>query len=147
MWSRWNDIDRMFNAMDLLQSRMNRIFSEAGVRSFPPVWGAIESGPRANLYDVGDHLEIMTEVPGIPKAELNVRIQGNYLEISGGRKDKAPEGYTAHRVERGSNSFTRSFTLPADVNSEKVEASLKNGILKLMLPKAEISKPRQIAIN
>jgi HSP20 family protein len=79
--------------------------------------------------------------------DLNVKIQGNYLEISGTRKADTPEGYKAHRIERGTAAFTRSFTLPADVDADKSEASLKNGILTLTLPKAEAAKPKQIEIH
>lgn len=148
MWSRWYDIDRMFNAMNLLQTRMNRIFPELDrFRTSPAGWGATESGPRTNLYDSGDHFLIKMEVPGIAREDLGIRTQGNYLEISGSRKSDAPEGYTAHRVERGTASFTRSFTLPSDVNPDKAEASLQNGVLTLALPKAEAAKPKQIAIN
>lgn len=148
MWTRWYDIDRMFNAMDMLQSRMNRVFADTGRRGVSPYgWTMAETMPRTNLYDAGDHLEIKAEVPGIGKDDLNIRIQGNYLELSGSRKSDAPEGYTTHRVERGTTSFTRSFTLPADVDTEKVEATLKNGVLTLTLPKAEAAKPKQITIN
>ncbi|MFH1215087.1 MAG: Hsp20/alpha crystallin family protein [Pseudomonadota bacterium] len=148
MWTRWNDLDRMFTAMDLLQSRMNRIFPDLDrARAIPTGWSAVENGPRTNLYDAGDHFDVKVEVPGLTKDDMSIRIQGNYLEISGTRKSDAPEGYKAHRVERGTASFTRSFTLPSDVNGDKVEASLKNGLLTLTLPKAEAAKPKQIAIN
>lgn len=148
MWTRWSDIDRMFNAMDLLQNRMNRMFPDYGrLRRFPVAWDVPQSGPRTNLYDAGDQLELKVEVPGLTKDDLNIKIQGNYLEISGSRKSDTPEGYTVHRVERGTASFSRSFTLPSDVDSDKVEANLANGLLTLTLPKSEAAKPKQIAIN
>ena len=147
MWTRWNDMDRIFQTMDLLHNRMNRIFPEYGRSWNLPAWDMPQSGPRTNLYDLGDHLEMMVEVPGIEKEELTVKVQGNYLEISGSRKSDAPKGYTSHRVERGTTSFTRSFTLPSDVNTGKVEAQLTNGVLTLTLPKSEAAKPKQITIN
>lgn len=148
MWTRWNDIDRMFNAMDLLQSRMNNMFPDYGkFRRFPVAWDASQTAPRTNLYDAGENLEMKVEVPGMTKDDLNIKIQGNYLEINGTRKSDTPEGYTVHRVERGTATFSRSFTLPSDVNSDKVEANLKNGLLTLTLPKSEAAKPKQIAIN
>ncbi|MCL7489271.1 MAG: Hsp20/alpha crystallin family protein [Desulfobulbaceae bacterium] len=148
MWTRWSDVDRMFNAMDLLQNRMNRMFPDYGrIGRFPVTWDVAQSGPKTNLSDAGDHLELKVEVPGMVKEDLNIRLQGNYLEISGSRKSDTPEGYTVHRVERGMTTFTRSFTLPADVDSEKVEATLSNGLLTLVLPKSETAKPKQIAIN
>lgn len=148
MWTRWNDIDRMFNTMDLLQNRMNRMFPDYdSPRRFPVAWDVPQSGPRANLYDAGDRLEMKVEVPGMTKDDLNIKIQGNYLEINGSSKSDTPEGYTVQRVERGATTFSRSFTLPSEVDSSKVEAKLANGLLTLTLPKAEAAKPKQISIN
>ena len=148
MWTRIRDFDRMFQAMDLLHSRLNGVFQNDD-RSRLPVatWGVAESGPRTNMYDTGEALEIRMEVPGIQKDDLSVKLQGNYLEIRGNRKAENPEGYSTHRVERGATSFTRSFTLPSEVDAAKVEATLKDGILTLVLGKAEPAKPKQIAIN
>ena len=147
MWTRWSDIDRMFQTMDLLHNRMNRLFPEYGRSSAIPAWTVTQGGPRTNLYDLGDSLEMKVEVPGVAKDALNVKVQGNYLEISGSRKSDAPDGYSSHRVERGTTSFTRSFTLPSDVDTGKVEAQLTNGVLTLTLPKLEAAKPKQITIN
>ena len=148
MWSRWSEVDRMFNAMNLLQTRMDRIFGDYGTsRPIPAAWIAAENIPKTNLYDEGDHFEIVAEVPGFAKENLNINIQGNYLEISGTHQVDAPDGYSVHRVERGTSSFNRSFTLPSDVDVEKTEASLKNGLLKLTLPKAESAKPKHITVK
>ncbi len=148
MWTRLRDFERMFNTIDLLQNRMNRMFSDYGrVGALPASCGVTQPGPYANLYDCGDHLEMKVEVPGIAKEDLSIKVQGNYLEIGGTRKSAVPEGYTAQRVERGSVEFTRSFTLPVEVNAGKVEAKLCNGILCLVLPKAETAKPKRIAIQ
>ena len=125
MLTRWNDIERMFGAMDMLRDRMNRLFGDFdrgwGVDSG---WLSIDSWPKANLYDNGDAFEVMAEVPGVSKEDLNIRIQGNYLEISGTRMSDRPEGYAAHRVERGTTTFSRSFTLPLEVAVDKVDATL-----------------------
>lgn len=147
MWTRMSDIDRMYHAMDLLQNRMNRLFPEHGRSWIAPVWGVTQSGPRTNLYDAGDHLELKVEIPGVSKDDLSIKVQGNYLELGGTRKSDVPKGYSAHRVERGTSTFSRSFTLPADVNTEKVEARLNNGVLTITLPKSEAAKPKQISIN
>lgn len=148
MWTRGRDIDRMFGAMDLLRSRMNNLFTDFD-RSYGNDYGwTVAAGtPRTNIHDAGDHLEVTAEVPGFRKDDITIKIQGNYLEISGVRASDSPEGYTAHRVEREILPFSRSFTLPADVNADKVAANLKNGILKLTLPKAEAAKPKQIKIS
>jgi HSP20 family protein len=138
----------MFNAMNLLQSRMDRLYGDYGTtRPIPAAWIAAESMPKTNLCDLGDHFEVVAEVPGFSKENLNIKIQGNYLEISGTHESDAPEGYSVHRVERGTSSFSRSFTLPSDVDVEKTDASLINGLLTLSLPKAEAAKPKQITVK
>lgn len=144
MWTRVNEFDRMFRTMDMLQSLFHNygLYRPTALRG-----GVAEVGPRTNMYDVGDRLEVRVEVPGIAKDNLSIKIQGSYLEISGTRKTDTPEGYKAHRIERGETSFTRSFTLPSDVESAGVEAALKDGILTLRLPKVEKAKPIQIAIG
>jgi HSP20 family protein len=148
MIARVSDIDRMFDAMGLFRGRFDRLFDEFN-RSveYAPGWSSVAGYPRTNLYDKGDHFEMVAEVPGLSKEDLNVKIQGNYLEISGKREIKVPEGYRVHRGERGSESFTRSLTLPADVDSGKVSATLRDGLLTLTLPKSEAAKPRQISIK
>ena len=148
MWTSVSNIDRMFGAMDLLRSRMNRLFSDFD-RSYGEEsgWRYADGLPRTNLCDNGDRLEIKAEIPGLSKEDINIKIQGNYLELSGARKSLVPEGYQSHRVERGDFTFTRSFTLPSEVDVEKAEASLKDGILTLFLPKAEAAKPKQITVN
>lgn len=147
MWTRISNIDRMFGDMDQLRSRMNRLFSDYDQSYGSNKWQVGETTPPTNLYDNGDQLEIRAEVPGLAKEDLNIKIQGNYLELSGSYKSDAPEGYKTHRLERDNAIFTRSFTLPIDVDAEKAEAHLSNGILTLTLPKAEATKPKQIEIN
>lgn len=143
----WNDINKMFEAM-LLKGRLDVFYDDLG-RSFG-VWPELAATgyyPRTNLTDEGENFILIAELPGIEKDDLQVKIQGNYLEISGVNKLDAPEGYSTHRSERKATQFTRSFTLPVDVDAGKVTATLKNGLLTLYLPKAEAVKPLQIAIS
>jgi len=137
----------MFGAMDLLRSRLNRLTTDDNrFYGRSPGWSATDGSPRTNFYDNGNQLELKAEVPGMSKEDLTIQIQGNYLEVSGTRKSDAPEGYKVHRTERETASFTRSFTLPSEVNVDKIDASLQNGILSLTLPKAEAAKPKQVSI-
>ncbi|MBI9093066.1 MAG: Hsp20/alpha crystallin family protein [Desulfobacterium sp.] len=148
MFGNWKDIDRMFGTLDLLNSRMDRVMNEFNkTLGYDPNWTVTDSVPRTNLYDKGEHFEILAEVPGFSKEDLNVKIQGNYLEVSGTRKIDAPEGYCCLRTERGTTTFLRSFTLPSDVDSARVEAMVENGFLTMRLPKTEASKPKQITIS
>lgn len=148
MIARISDIDKMFGAMGLLRGRLDNVFNEFDrSMTYGPQWSVTSSYPQTNLYDKGDHFELAAKIPGLSKEDLNVKIQGNYLEISGTRNVTAPEGYRVHRNELGSASFTRSLTLPSEVASDKVTAKLKDGILVLTLPKSEAAKPRQISIT
>lgn len=149
MWTRLNDVDRIFKTVSLLRNSLDGFSSEFDrVYPWTGAWLGSEIGsPKTNLYDLGDSFAVWAEVPGLRKEQLTIKIQGNYLEVSGDRKFSIPTGYTAHRIERKMKSFTRSFTLPADVDVDKVEARLQDGILHMVLPKAAAAKPRQITIG
>jgi len=148
MMTRWSDLNQVLGAMDLFRTRMNNVFSEFDrSHDIGQPWTGNGNYPRTNLADTGDNLEIVAEVPGVAREDLHVKIQGNYLEISGKRVADAPDGYTVHRTERKATSFSRSFTLPYDVDADKVQATVKDGLLKMTLPKSEAAKPRQISIN
>ncbi len=148
MFTRWSDIDRMFGVMDLMRGNFDRLSNEFNrARGNTSSWVLSDGIPRTNLYDKGDSFAISAEVPGFAKENLNIKLQGNYLEISGKRKSDLPEGYSIHRSERGTFDFSRSMTLPSEVDSSKVEAVLTDGILTLTLPKAEAAKPKLINVN
>ena len=148
MWARMNELEKMLNNMDIFRSRLGSAFQDFDrVAEQRHPWTTGDNYPRTNLNDTGDNLEVMVEVPGVSKDNINVKIQGNYLELSGKRTNDVPEGYTVHRTERDALSFSRSFTLPYEVNADNVEAALNNGILTMTLPKSEAAKPKQISIN
>lgn len=148
MFVRVGDIDRMFGTMGLLRDRLGTVFDDFDKSVGNAYnWTAVGNLPKTNLYDLGSRFELIAEIPGLGKDDINVKIQGNYLEISGTRTVNVPEGYSTHRAERGDSTFTRSLTLPADVDSAKVSANLKDGLLVLSLPKSEAAQPRQISIK
>lgn len=144
MIARLNNLNSLLGTMDLFRSRMDAMFNEfdRGIS-----WSGAETYPRINLLDTGDNLEVISELPGVAKEDLNVKIQGNYLEIGGTRKSDIPEGYEVHRIERDTTTFSRSFTLPYEVDANQVIATLKDGLLKMTLPKSEAAKPKKISIN
>ncbi len=144
MWTRV--INRGPGDMDLFRSQLNRLFSDFD-DSYAGFGQSGATFPYTNMYDDGEKLTLLAEVPGMSRDELQVKIQGNYLELSGGRETKVPEGYKAHRVERRGSSFTRSFTLTTDVVMDRIEAELDDGILTLTMPKAAAAKAKQIEIK
>jgi len=146
MFTRISDLDRLFGSMSLLHKRLDNLYSSYG-RTPGYTWEVEGNTPRTNLYENGDNFEIRTEVPGLGKDDLNVKIQGNYLEITGTRNPDVPDGYKTHKIERGTGPFSRSFTLPADVDATKVDATLKDGVLYLTLPKSEAAKPKKIMVG
>ena len=148
MYASRNEINSMFGAMDLLRNRMNQIFNEFDYPLTPGrSLGMALEYPRTNALEHDDRFEIQAELPGLSKQDLEIKVQGNYLEISGARSVTAPDGYKTHRNERCANRFSRSFTLPENVDADKVEALLKDGLLHLTLPKSQVAKPRQITVH
>lgn len=148
MLTRWSDLDRAFSVMDELQRRMNRLFDEYDVGRWPGLEGLTAgSWPAVNLYDAGDDLVIKALVPGLTTKEIQITGNHEVLTVSGERKLEAPEGYSAHRQERGSVKFSRSFTFPCKVNLEKAKATVKDGVLTIQLAKAAEAKPRQITVK
>lgn len=101
--------------------------------------------PALDLYQNNDNIVAVVELPGMRKEDIEISLQDGTLTISGERKDEtAKEGA---RTERVTGKFRRSVTLPTRVDVSKVNASYKDGILTVTLPKAEEAKPKQIQIN
>ncbi|MBN1347740.1 MAG: Hsp20/alpha crystallin family protein [Phycisphaerae bacterium] len=103
--------------------------------------------PALNVWEDGDNLYAEAEIPGVPMEDLEIYVVGNELTVKGQRKPADQEGIVCHRQERGMGSFSRSLTLPSDVDSEKVQAKLCNGVLTLTMPKAEAARPKRIEIK
>ena len=104
--------------------------------------------PPVDIQETGDAYLFHAELPGLTKEDIHITLENNVLRISGERKlekDVKKESY--HRVERTYGTFARTFTLPTQVDSEKVQAAFQNGILTISVPKAEMAKPRRIEIS
>ncbi len=133
----WQEMNRLQREMD----RMFEEFSQFRLRS--PL-----RYPAINIWANEDSALLTAEVPGIGKDDLEINVTGDTLTISGERKpDDIPEGATYHRRERGFGKFSRSIQLPFTVDVEKVKATFKNGVLKVVLPRVEAEKPKKIAVK
>ncbi len=102
--------------------------------------------PAANIWERDDALLIEMEVPGVKNEQIDISVAGDELSVKINRPEIDQEGVTYHRRERPVGVMTRLLRLPIEVNSEKVEAELHDGVLKITLPKAESAKPRKINV-
>jgi HSP20 family protein len=103
--------------------------------------------PALNIWEDGDNLNAEAELPGLTMDQVEVYVVGNELTIRGQRHATADAKHEFHRRERGAGEFARTVTLPFEIDAQKVEATLRNGILNITLPKAEAAKPRKIAVK
>jgi HSP20 family protein len=104
--------------------------------------------PRSNLTETEKGFEITVELPGMKPEEFNIEFKDGELWITGEKKEEKEEkGKTFHRVERRYGEFRRVFTLPSAVKEENVEANYKEGVLHVTVPKAELAKPKRIAVK
>jgi len=145
----------------MLLQRMNQTFPfhdlrrEVG-RLFEDYLGGVNGGmlgitqgfPAINLWEDGDTLFAEAEVPGLNMQDLEVSVVGNELSIKGHRKEcSKTDDATYHRQERGGGEFSRFITLPCAVQTDRVQAVLKDGVLTITMPKAEEAKPRRIEVK
>ena len=105
--------------------------------------------PPVDIYSTGEHaLVIKAEIPGMSKDDIDITVENFTLTIRGEKKtEQAVKDDQFHRVERSYGAFTRSFALPHTVDSSKVEAEYKDGVLTIKLPQREDAKPKQIKVN
>ena len=104
--------------------------------------------PLTNLTEDKDNYYVRAELPDVKGDELDIQVTANNLAISGERKIAAEEeGTRYHRREREAGTFSRMIGLPDEVDTDKVAAKLKNGILTVVVSKAEIAKPKQITVR
>lgn len=124
-----------------LQRRMNQLFDEESY--FPE-----NNYPAVNVWTGDEDLVMVAELPGITNEDLDISVQGKTLTLRGNRKLPDPSDKRVyHRQERMGGSFARTFHLPFEIESDKVDAKLENGILYLKLPRSEKDKPKKISVK
>jgi len=103
--------------------------------------------PALDLYQSNDNVVAVVELPGMRKEDIEISLHDGMLTVAGERKEQTTEGDKAERSERYVGRFRRSITLPTRVDASKVNATYKDGILTVILPKAEEAKPKHIQVN
>lgn len=128
-----------------LRREMERLFDGFMGNAPGPLYS--RSFPSMNLWEDDQRLVVEAEVPGMGLDDLDITIQGNELTLKGQRKPINGEDATYHRRERGTGTFARYLTLPVEVDADRVEAALKDGVLTILLPKSEKARARKITVR
>ena len=134
-----------FGELERMRRQMDRLYENAVSPHQLPQAGVF---PLLNLTEDKDQYHVRAELPGVKADDLDIQVTGKNLSISGERKIATEdESAKYHRREREAGTFSRMIGLPGEVDTGKVEAKLENGILTIVVPKAEVAKPKQITVN
>lgn len=131
-------------------NRMNRIFDDF----FFPTQGSDETmsvwnwKPLVDIYDNDENIVITAELPGTNKEDIQVDVKDRVLTLKGERiSENEVKEDSYHRRERAYGKFERAFTLPVEIDPEKIQADFKDGVLKINIPKPKEQKPKQVTIH
>jgi HSP20 family protein len=124
-----------------------RLFEDAVTRLMAEPSAGRPWAPAVDILETEDAIVLKADLPDVKIEDIDIRVENNTLTLRGHRKfekDEKVKGW--HRVERSYGEFVRSFALPNTVDTEKVAADYKNGVLSVSLPKKEAAKPRQVKV-
>ena len=122
----------------LFQDAVNRLFSEPAA---PRPWA-----PPVDIMETENELILKADLPDVEIKDVDIEMEHGTLTIKGERKFERPDNAGFHRLERSYGAFARYFSIPDTVDTEKVRADYKNGVLTITLPKKETAKPRAIKV-
>lgn len=144
--TRWDP----FRDMVTLQERMNRLFEDSMARSKTTdeemAMGAWT--PSVDIFETPEKVVLRADLPGVAEREIDLRIENSMLTLQGERKflkETKEEDY--HRIERAYGSFSRSFQLPGTIDQEGIQATHRDGVLEVVLPKREETRPKHIKVD
>ena len=138
-----------FRDLNAVQERVNRLFGDVYRAADDDVMRRGAWAPPVDIYHSGDQeLVIKAELPDMSKDDIEITVENNTLTLRGDKKmDSAIKDECCHRIERTYGAFSRSFSLPTTVDTTKVSADYKNGVLTIKLPVREEAKPKQIHVQ
>jgi HSP20 family protein len=141
------ELSAAFDRFATLREEMDRLFgstfgSAVGTPASFQSWS-----PPLDVYEDKDSFTVVIDLPGLKKENIEISLREQNLTISGQRIAEERAGDQGFRAERFYGSFQRTVNLPAQVDPNRVKASYQDGILKVVLPKAETAKPKQIAVS
>jgi len=138
-----------FRELNAVQERMNRLFSDAYRSADDDVMRRGLWAPPVDIYDSGKHeLVIKAELPDMKRDDIEITVENNTLTLRGEKKmDSEIKEEHCHRIERTYGAFSRTFSLQTTVDTTKVSADYRNGVLTIKLPIREEAKPKQIQVH
>ncbi len=140
---RWNPGKELFSIQNDMNRFMDRFFS-------PDLFDQDSFGwvPSMDVSEDQDGFLMNMELPGLKKDDVNITLTDGLLTIEGERKSEIEKkDVNVHRVERRYGKFRRTFKLPVAVKGDKIDATFKDGLLTINIPKAEVAKPKQIDVK
>jgi HSP20 family protein len=138
-----------FSEVMTLRNAMDRLFEDSYVRP-ARVWAEVDGGSvlPVDVYQTDQDVVVKASLPGFKPEEVDISITGDTLTIKGEHKEEEEVKEEEYLVkERRYGAFSRTMTLPVEIQSQKAEATFEDGVLKLTLPKAEEVKPKQIKVQ
>jgi HSP20 family protein len=135
------------DALSVIREEMDDLLSR--------IWNGTEDGwfsgvfaPAADLAETDNAYQVRIDIPGMNAGDIDVQVHGNLVTISGQRKEEKEEkGKTFHRIERRTGKFSRSLTLPCNVNENEAAADYTQGVLTVVLPKCEEAKTKKVSVK
>lgn len=124
-----------------------RLFEDAVTRLMSEPRTARPWSPAVDILETENELVVKADLPDVKENDIDVQVERQTLTIRGERKFEKEENAGFHRIERSYGSFLRSFAVPSTVDTEKVAAEYRNGVLTVRLPKKEAAKPRQVKVQ
>ena len=141
-WDPWQEIEDMFDRYTRAVG-WPRKFRQAGELVASPDWS-----PRVDIAETPQAFTLKAEIPSVEKDDVKITIEGGMVTLSGERRqEKEEQDKTFHRIERFYGSFSRSFSLPDNVDAGAAQATFKDGVLTLQIPKTVEAKPKAIEVK
>ncbi|GIW22842.1 MAG: heat-shock protein Hsp20 [Candidatus Sericytochromatia bacterium] len=135
------DFESAFRELENLRNEIDNIFNRSNYYRY-------STFPLVNMYENNDSLQLVAELPGVNKDDINITLNNDILTLSGKREEKKyAEKVETLRNERSFGNFEKSFRLPVLVKKDEITANFADGLLTINLPKAEEAKPKKITIQ
>ena len=139
-----------FRELSTMQERVNKLFDDVIRSPYRSDEGFAMSAwsPAVDIYETDKEIVLKAELPEMQEKDIDIKVEDNNLIISGERRmEKEVKEENYHRVERSYGKFLRSFSLPSNVDSQKISARFANGLLTIEMPKREETKPKSIKVQ